>query len=902
MRPRRQTDTARAMSRAALLLAAAVLAGPLLAGGAALAQEPSFPAPTEPRPVPGQFIVKFQPGLELATTARLLELQQAEIVDTLPLIGAQVISLPPDGALERARALPADIPGVLYVEPVYEVFAVRDPNDPRYREQWGFPRIKAPDAWNRATDASGIVVAVIDSGVDYRHPDLAANMWRNPNEIPGNGVDDDRNGVVDDVHGASFIDPATSGDPTDDNGHGTHVAGTIGAVTDNALSVAGVNWTAEIMALKFLNGSGRGTTAGAIRAIEYAIAHDVRIMNNSWGGGGFSRALEEAIRAASDEGILFVAAAGNANNDNDANPFYPAGYDLPNVVSVMATDQSDARAGFSNFGATTVDLAAPGVGILSTVPGGGEQSFNGTSMASPHVAGAAALVLAVEPDLAMAELKARLLDTAEIVPGLSGRSVTGARLDLAAALGEAEPPGPGPGPGPGDPCGAEAPRFAHEEFHWSDGKSVDAHANLLSVTFSLPTEMVVDVSVNGSARRTGGSGTTTFRTGVFDQAAPNVMWTGSYRRGSVTAADVAVPVVSDFAIRLPAGEHTIWWKFWVTGATFRFDSGTLVARAFPCTMGGRLAAAADGGGRGTATTEAGGGAAMRERTSTGKGGVGVTVADRGWPTGGLAGSPATADLVGTGAGATRAGGRRRQREPAPRDPEPFDGERPFGGARPRARARGRGRSGGHDLRHGRRPGRDPDPARPGARRGEAAHARDGPAREERRGRPAARPLRGRSRAGGDRSHQRAPRGRGGQPDDGRAARARGSAVRGGDGGHRGGLPGDRRRPLRGTAAGLPGAARGVTGPRAPGRGAGQQSEQGRRPTEPRAPGRGAGSASFLCPWRRSSRSTRGSRAAGQICRVSRERNGSPPFAVARGTLYALHRWRGVEQPGSSSGS
>lgn len=174
------------------------------------------------------------------------------------------------------------------------------------------------------TDSANLVVAVINTGVDYRHPDLAANMWTNPGEIPANGIDDDGNGATDDVCGANFVDAAVTGNPMDDNRHGTHVAGTIGAVTNNALGVSGVNWTTQIMALKSLSGSGGGTTAGAIRAIDYGIKMDVDIMNNSWGGGGFSRALEDAIRAADAEGILFVAAAGNSNSDNDANPHYPS--------------------------------------------------------------------------------------------------------------------------------------------------------------------------------------------------------------------------------------------------------------------------------------------------------------------------------------------------------------------------------------------------------------------------------------------------------------------------------------------------------------------------------------------------------------------------------------------------
>lgn len=612
--------------RAALSI---VLAALSLTGlcGPALAQAPSFETPTEPVAVPGQFIVRFSEAVGAASGARLLSQQGVEVIDTLPLIGAQIVTLPRTrGEQDRLRTAIDQLPGVLWSEPVYEVRAAATPNDPRYPDQWGFPRINAPAAWDRRSDAGGVIVAVIDTGVDYTHPDVAGNMWTNPGEIPDNGVDDDGNGVVDDVHGANVTGTSPTGDPMDDNGHGTHVAGTIAAVTNNGSSVAGTAWTGEIMALKFLGGNGSGTTAGAIRAIEYAIEMDADVMNNSWGGGGFSRALREAIQAASDAGILFVAAAGNASQDNDATPFYPASYDVPNVVSVMATDRNDGKAGFSHFGATTVDLGAPGVDILSTVPGGGLGAFNGTSMATPHVSGAAALVIAEAPGISVADLKARLMDTAEPIPALSGLSVTGARLDLARALMPDGPPPDGPDEPdrPEDPCAAEPPRFAYGEFFWSDGVTLDGNDNLLSVSFSLPTAMVVDIGVNASVRRSEGSGVTTFRTGVYDQETPNVMWTGSYRRGSLTANEVSRPVSSSFAVRLPAGDHTIWWKLWVSGATLRFDSGALSVRAFPCSMGGKLddagAAAMDGE---EAVTEA----ATAERSETGAGGVSVTIAE-----------------------------------------------------------------------------------------------------------------------------------------------------------------------------------------------------------------------------------------------------------------------------------
>lgn len=561
-------------------LAAALCLGTALA----LAQEATFKTQTEIEVVPGQFIVKNAPGAVSADVSGRLQAFNLNVVDSLPLVGAQVVSAP-GVSLQDLVARTAKVAGIAYIEPVYVVRANATPNDPRYPQQWGFPQINAPDAWDMRTDSDDIVVAVIDTGVDYQHPDLAANMWKNPGEVSGNGIDDDGNGIIDDVFGANFVPTTASGDPMDDNRHGTHVAGTIGAVTGNNLGVAGVNWKTRIMAVKFLSASGSGTTAGAIRGIEYAIKMGADILNNSWGGGGFSRALEDAIRSANDKGILFVAAAGNAGrNDNDVNPHYPSSYDVPNVLAVMATDRSDAKASFSSFGATSVDLGAPGVDILSTIPGGGYDSFNGTSMATPHVAGAAAMVRAEHPSLSVTELKQRLMDSAEVVPALFGLSVTGARLDLLKALTGDR--------GPGGECNSDRhAHIAYEEFFWSENREVDQNSNLLSATFELPDPMVVDFAAHGSARRVKGTGNTLVRTGVYTGESPNVMWTGSYRRANFDNAGENRTLSSDFSIVLPAGQHTIYWKIWVSNATLRFDSGTLTIRAFPCSMGGKLSLA-----------------------------------------------------------------------------------------------------------------------------------------------------------------------------------------------------------------------------------------------------------------------------------------------------------------------
>jgi subtilisin family serine protease len=584
--------------------------------GAAAQEEATFNAPETPEVVPGEYIVKYEEGAEMGLAASALEDQGITVIDTLPLIGAQVVRIDASADALSLQAQAASLPGVEYIEPVYRVFALIDPSDTQYGQQWGFPKIKANLAWDELNDANQVVVAVIDTGVDYNHPDLTGNLWKNPFEIPANNTDDDNNGVIDDVFGANFVNPTTSGDPFDDNKHGTHVSGTIGAVTNNGAGVAGTSWKVKIMGLKFLAANGSGTTVGAIRAIEYGIKMEADIMNNSWGGGGFSQALADAIGKANDAGILFVAAAGNNNIDNDVTPFYPAGYNVANVVSVMATDQNDAKANFSHRGATSVDLAAPGVAILSTTPGNTFSTFNGTSMATPHVSGAAALLEAQDSTRDAAALKKLLMDTVDVIPALSGTSVTGGRLNLAKALEV--------GRVPGDPCVGGHARIAYNEFFWSSNLAFNTNSNILSVDFKLPAPMIIDISVDGSGRRVSGLGKTTFRTGVYDQPPANVMWTGSYRRGSFTANETNQTISSSFAIPMAAGNHTIYWKLWLTGEKIALDSGTLTVRAFPCSAGGKLVLSTAMEDSETIDPEA---AAARETTREDEAGDSVTTVD-----------------------------------------------------------------------------------------------------------------------------------------------------------------------------------------------------------------------------------------------------------------------------------
>jgi hypothetical protein len=274
---------------------------------------------------------------------------------------------------------------------------------------------------------------VIDTGIDYLHPDLAENMWTNPGEIAGNGIDDDGNGFVDDVYGWDFAND--DNDPTDGHYHGTHCAGTVAGVGDNGIGVAGVMWHAQLVALKFLSDGGSGTTTDAIDAVNYANAMGIHITSNSWGGGGYSQGLYDVIA----EGGLFIAAAGNSGVDNDLSPHYPSSYACDNIIAVAATDHSDLLASFSCYGLTSVDLGAPGVDVYSCSPGNSYQYLSGTSMATPHVSGAAGLVWSYNPMLTALEIKDLLLQSVDPVSSLNGRVVTGGRLNVAAALDGAGP-------------------------------------------------------------------------------------------------------------------------------------------------------------------------------------------------------------------------------------------------------------------------------------------------------------------------------------------------------------------------------------------------------------------------------------------------------------------------------
>ena len=302
-------------------------------------------------------------------------------------------------------------------------------NDPD--QLWGMDACNAKEAWQVSTGSrQGPIVAVIDTGVDYNHPDLRNNIWTNPGEIPGDGIDNDGNGVVDDVHGYNAVED--SGDPMDDNGHGSHVAGTIGAVGNNRRGVVGMNWRAQIMPIKFLSNSGFGTADSSLKAVLYANKMGARIVNNSWAVGVSNPLLEEAITGSS---ALHVCAAGNSGTDNDLSPIFPAAYAADNVLSVASHDESLRLASNSNYGVESVDIAAPGVEIRSTYLKGEYITYSGTSMASPHVAGAATLIAEAYPRASNQEIKDRIMASSiPLAADEAARVRTGGRLNAGSAL------------------------------------------------------------------------------------------------------------------------------------------------------------------------------------------------------------------------------------------------------------------------------------------------------------------------------------------------------------------------------------------------------------------------------------------------------------------------------------
>ncbi len=491
------------------------------------------------------------------------------------------IDLVPGTPVTAALSLYAAIPGVTVAEPDYYISAQLNPNDTLFGSLWGMNNtgqsggvvdadIDAPEAWNNPAwrGTGDTVVGVIDSGIDYRHQDLYSNIWINEGEIPtairnllvdtdsdtfitfrdlnnpvnqgagkiqdwnNNGRidggdlldnrsgwefdgDNDRNGYVDDLIGWDFF--SYDNDPSDATGHGTHVAGTIGASGNNVVGVTGVAWKTRMGALRFLGPSG-GTTSGAINAIHYSRVTGMKVTNNSWGGGPSSTLLFNAINQYRVAGGLFVAAAGNSATNNDLIPHYPSNYDSDNVLAVAAMTRNDGLSSFSQYGIAMVDIGAPGSDILSTTPGESYDLADGTSMASPHVAGAAAVIWDAYPSLTYAEVKARILQTARPVAAMAGKVATGGMLNLEAALSVANPPPP-----PGDISG---PRVVSSAFSGSTASSFNTVRLTFNETINAATFTVDDVVTltgpNGAITPTGVTPVsgTVFDVTFADQTAP----------------------------------------------------------------------------------------------------------------------------------------------------------------------------------------------------------------------------------------------------------------------------------------------------------------------------------------------------------------------------------------------
>jgi len=389
--------------------------------------------------VPDQVLVRFDDEIETADRDALIDGIGAAIVRTVGRSGRLLLLQLEDGSdVQSAVAAVSSMAGVDAVEPNYIYYKNAIPDDPDFASYWALNNVQdtdidAPEAWDQAIGDSQVVIGVIDSGIDYDHVDLASNVWTNPGEIPGNGIDDDNNGWVDDVHGIDTFN--NDSDPNDDEGHGTHVSGTIAATGNNGVGGVGVMWQAQIVSCKFLGAAGFGTSEGAIGCLDYfsdldAAGIDIVLTNNSWGGGARSQLLRDAIEEHNRQEILFVAAAGNDSTNTDNSAHYPSSYDNANIISVAAIAPDGSPAYFTNYGLNTVDIAAPGVNILSTFPNDSWIYAQGTSMASPHVAGVAGLLRANDPTMTMAEIRQHILTTGVADPALASLVATGSRLRI----------------------------------------------------------------------------------------------------------------------------------------------------------------------------------------------------------------------------------------------------------------------------------------------------------------------------------------------------------------------------------------------------------------------------------------------------------------------------------------
>ncbi len=448
----------------------------------ALAPSQSFAAPAKKVRRGEEIVVSFKPPVKGASARstrqvqnlavpRSMRLKKVSSQGSIGVVSASAAASVQDGSevvisdADVARLCDAivaknrNVPVICEANTLVSASAV--PNDPSYNVLYGMTRIQAPAAWDISTGSKSVVVAVIDTGVQYTHPDLSANLAVNTGETPNNGVDDDRNGYTDDYYGYDFIN--NDGNPMDDHYHGTHCAGTVGAKGNNGVGVAGVAWNVSILPVKVLDGYGSGTMASVAAGINYATARGAKILSMSLGGSSSSTTLENAISAARQSGVLIVAAAGNSGLNTDYYPSYPASSPQDNVLAVAATDSSDTRASWSNYGPASVDVAAPGVSIYSTLLGNSYDYLSGTSMATPHVAGMVAVLRSINSNLSYLQLKNILIQTSDPVSSLNGKIVSNGRVNLykaalAAQNGATPSPTPTPTPTPpADPTGTPDP-------------------------------------------------------------------------------------------------------------------------------------------------------------------------------------------------------------------------------------------------------------------------------------------------------------------------------------------------------------------------------------------------------------------------------------------------------------
>ena len=434
------------------------------------------------------------------SVAKLAQSPLAESVTALGL-GIYRVDLANGADLDKAITIFAGQPGIQSVARDSIVSVAQTPNDPRLSELWSLQKINAAQGWNATTGTGQTIVAVIDTGVDYSHPDLAANIWTNTREVAGNGFDDDGNGYIDDLHGYDFS--ANDANPMDENGHGTHVAGIVGATGNNGVGVTGVAQHTRIMALRFMAADGSGYTSDAVRAIDYAIRNGAKILNNSWGGSAADPTLAAAIERARAAGVIVVIAAGNEQANNDTTASYPATYarQSNNTVVVASTSNSDQLSWFSNYG-QSVTIAAPGESILSTARGGGYITKSGTSMATPVISGALALLWDLHPTWSYTQIIDKLKTSVDTSSALAGKVGSAGRINLAKLLDATPtvPPTVPPPPTTTTPVlrwGGNGPMVTSVVFGGSNATSF----NTVRVTFdkkiNAPTFTATDVVLTG---------------------------------------------------------------------------------------------------------------------------------------------------------------------------------------------------------------------------------------------------------------------------------------------------------------------------------------------------------------------------------------------------------------------